>query len=722
MNNSPDPFFATELATHPPHDLHNPLLQPHDLFPYNRLEAQHIIPAAEWLMEYVKSNLTELENLTEPPSWQNTMGRLEDVQAVIIRVSVPVYNVYSLHKTDELREPFVTFNQIMVKAGMILGQSKQLYALIKTLSQSAEYQNFSSAQQRTIKRFIQSQDLSGIHLKGESQKTFLTIVDKLSQLSISYSNNVVDSMKAYAHIITDAAELSGLPPKALSALSSQYTTETQQPSTPHQGPWLIKLDQNSVSSILKYCSNAALRQKIYQDSHHRTYHGSFDNTEIIHEILKLRHHQAQLLDFNCYADMALSTRMADSTAKVTNMHEQFLQAARPGLAQEHHLLTELKREHNNDPQAILEPWDISYYRDQYIRQEFNFDPSEIALYLPLDQVLTGMFEFFKEMFGVSFQLITPSPTADNSSTTTMMWHEDVQTYKIYDEHTQTAIATLFLDLYSRPGRKNPGAWMRGERPRRRNSLNQLELAVAHIACNFSPPTDDKPCLLEFDDLTTLFHEFGHALQQTLTTVEVAAVSGTNVGEWDVVELPSQFMEYWCYQQDILKRFAFHYKTKAPLPDKLFTRMIGAKNFGNAYHYSRQVALGMIDMKLHTLTENIDDAYTAYQEILSQIYPFQQPNEYQNKMLSFFSHIFAGGYSAGYYSYLWARIYSADAFAYFEEAGLNDLKQRQELGLKFKNTILALGGSEKPSEIYYKFRNSYEASPDALIRHEGLLTS
>lgn len=712
MNTPADTFFAQILTAHPPAEPDNPLLQPHEFFPYNKLKAEHLVPAAQWLLAYVNSACSELEMRTAAPTWATIMAPLEDIEAVMGRVSVPAINVYTLHKTDKYREPFATFQQLIVQANMRLAQSKPLYTHIKALTKSAEFKEFSSARQRAITQCLRAQELAGIHLQGQAQQTFVATVEKLTALALQFSNHIADSMKAYTHVLTDPAEVEGLPYKTLASLSAQYSTTTEQPSTPEAGPWLIKLDQNSVADILKYGANAALRQKIYQDTHHKTYQGSYDNTKILHQILELRQQKAMLLDFPCYADMVLSTRMADSPATVMSMHEEFLQATAPGLQQEHDALTELKRQLEQAPKAALEPWDVAYYRDQYIRKEFQFNPAEVASYLPLESVLSGMFKFFKDIFGVSFHLIQSGPEAPQ------MWHEDVRIYKVYDHHTQTELATLFLDLFARPGNKNPGAWMRGERARRRNSHGEIEAPIAHIACNFAPPTANKPSLLEFNDLTTLFHEFGHALQHMLTTVDVAAVSGTHVGEWDIVELPSQFMENWCYQKDILMSFARHYQTDQPLPEELFARMISAKNFGSAYHYARQVALGMVDMKLHSTS--VTNAYDVYQELLTDIFPFHEPNGYGDKMLAFFSHIFAGGYSAGYYSYLWARIYAADAFALFEEAGLQDGAMRQELGAKFKNTILALGGSAPPREIYYKFSGSHHISPAALLRHEGLL--
>lgn len=712
-------FIASELTQYGGNPQNNPLLCDYEHFAYHTLSHDHLVPAAQWIKQYVTRSLTEIENEKSPPTWRNTLGRIEDMNAVIGKIVVPVVNIIHLNKPEEFLKPYEDFNKILVDTSLKMGQSKVLYQKLKTLTESKEYENFSSAQKRAIKQFIFSQDLSGIHLEGEAQKSFIEISRELSLLGIHFSNHVTEGTKHFSHPIHQKDELKGLPQKTLALLSSNYTLKTKESSTPDHGPWMVTLDPNVMMDILKYSQNSSLREMIYKASHHKTYKGSFDNTDHLIKILKLRQQLAGHLGFNNYADMVLCNRMANDTEKVSRMHEQFLAAARPGLLKEHEILTKLKQKTTQDPHATLQPWDVSFYCDQYVRATFNFDPSQVANYLPLDRVLQGMFDFILDIFGVRFKGLDLASSPDDPHAPKLAWHKDVTAYEVIDEDTQTKIATLFCDFYSRPGSKNPGAWMRGETIRRRNSLGKIELPVAHIACNFAPPTAEKPCLLEFSDLTTLFHEFGHALQHMLTQVEVAAVSGTNVVEWDVVELPSQFMENWCYQKDILDRFAFHYQTNEPIPDDLFNRIIGSKNFGNAHHYSRQVALGMIDMKLHTDYDPTTDPYQAYQKILTDIYPFKQIDDYQDKMLSFFNHIFAGGYSAGYYSYLWARIYSADAFEHFEKAGVTCSQSRKELGSQFKNTILALGGSQKPQEIYAKFAGTTEASPAALIRHEGL---
>ena len=702
--------LAAELNSHPKDadQLDNPLLKAHRVPPYSSIQPEHIVSAVKWLAGYVESEITKVEEHSGELTWESSFGRMEDILQVISTVTFPIGTLHSVDSKEERREAMEEFRKLMVPISLRISQSKKLYERLRQLTQSESYGEFSTAQKKALEDFLIGQEKSGIHLEGDKRKRFQELNQEMSALSLKFMNHSTDAIKAYHHIITDADELAGLTPDGFALLSSNYASETKKETSPEKGPWLIKCDQNSVGQVMKHCDNESLRAKIYRDSRMINSEGDHDNSDVIHQMLRLREETARLVGYSCFADMILTTRMASNKSKVLKMHQDFLAAIKTKLASEVELLTEFKRKLTGDKNAELQRSDLAYTIDQYIKKTFDYDSHTFRDYLPLEQVLTGLFDFLKEIFAITFDPITNEDP---------LWHKDVRSYQVRELTTGTMIAILRLDLYARPGQKRPGAWMSGYNPRIRNSKTG-DLPVAHICCNFWPPDGDKPCLLDFQDLITLFHEFGHALQHMLTTVDVSSVAGTSGVEWDIVELPSQFMEYWGYNKQLLTSFARHYQTGEPLPDDLYQKMMDAKNFGMAIHYVRQIGLGLIDMELHSHFTPDKNAFTEYAKLLSEIAPFHN-SELESKMLTTFGHIFAGGYAAGYYGYLWARIYSADAFSAFEEAGIDNSSQRNELGMRFKNTILALGGSEKPQDIYYKFRKSHEASPAALLRHAGL---
>ncbi|MCY4380597.1 MAG: M3 family metallopeptidase [Proteobacteria bacterium] len=710
-------LFLGELAKYPTaqntEGKKNPLLTDYDLFPYQRVKPEHIVPAVTWLQTYVEKEIALLEENPASATWENTLGHLEEIGATMARVTYPIYVLYGLDQKDEWRTPFLEAQNMLVPLSLRINQSKKLYQKIQTLMSSSEYQGFSSAQKRALEQYHRTQELSGIHLDGEERDRFLQMKKELSKLSTQFGNNVTDSVKAYSYEITDKSELDGVPDHTMSLLSDSFARQTKKPTTPEKGPWLVTLASHLYSDIMKYCHNHDLRKKMYHDYCSSNYQNEFDNSEIITQILSLRDEIAKILGFTCYADVSLASKMAKDKNNVLNMHRSFLDALAPALEKEKKLITELKLS-LSDTKDDLYPWDVNYYIDQYIRTTYDYHPDGIRQYLPLPKVLDGLFQFIENMFGVTLS----KKELDDPS---LLWHEDVSYYEVIDTTSQRKIATLYLDLYARPGQKNPGAWMHGHKNHRVNVLGQVELAEAHVVCNFSPPIGDQPSLLSFYNLTTLFHEFGHALQQMLSTVNVGSMSGTSGIEWDVVELPSQFLEYWCYQKDLLNTFAQHHKTGETLPDELFQKMMDAKNFGQGHMFTRQVSLGMIDMYLHSHFHQDMDVFAEYAKILAETYPYKA-DEYANMFLTFFGHIFRGGYASGYYSYLWARLYSADAFGVFDDSGLNNQSKIKELGRKFRDTVLALGGSEDPNDVYFKFCGKKQVSPSALLYYEGLLDS
>jgi oligopeptidase A len=682
---------------------HNPLLIGHGLPPFNEIRVEQIVPAIEQILATVNTQLTALEqNIT--PTWAGLIEPVDRLSEQLNWAWGIVGHLMGVKNSPELRTAYETSQPEVIKFFMRLGQSQALYQGLKQIRASVAWDKMSMAQQRIITAGIRDAEMSGVGLSGEKADRFNAIQLELAELTTKFSNNVLDSNKAFHLDLTDPQDIAGLPPSLLAQSAQASRAAGQDQATPEVGPWRITLDAPSYVPFMQHSQQRHLRAQVYKALVSRAAGGERDNAGHIERILTLRREMAQLLGFNSYAEMSLASKMAPNVAAVEDLLESMRQVSF-GVAQQE--LADLS-EFSQIPD--LQAWDVAYWSERLREQKYDFNAEELRPYFPLEQVLAGLFNLANQLFGIS---IVP---ADGQ---TAVWHQDVRYFQVNNEENQ-AIAYFFLDSYSRPAEKRGGAWM-NDCVGRQKLATAIRLPVAYLVCNQSPPVDGHPSLMSFYEVETLFHEFGHGLQHMLTTVDYVGAAGINNVEWDAVELPSQFMENWCYHRPTLLSLGKHYQTGEPLPDRYYQKLVAAKNFMSGSAMLRQIHFSWVDLELHHRYQpGSGSSANAVRLELAKKTTVLQPIP-EDQFLCAFGHIFAGGYAAGYYSYKWAEVLSADAFAAFEEAGLDDIQVVQQTGRRFRDTVLALGGSQPPLEIFKSFRGR-EPQAVALLRHSGLLAT
>lgn len=618
-----------------------------------------------------------------------------------------VSHLKSVKNNDELREVYDKCLPELVKEGSYVSQSVPMYNALKKLSLS---EKLDPVKKRIIDSSYKSMYLSGIDLKDENKKKFNEIKIRLSELSSKFSNNILDSVAEYELLIkSDNEHMKEMPMFALE-LYSQKAKKKFPESTPENGPWIVTMDIPSYLPFMRNYPNSDLREEIYRAYSTKASSGDKNNLPIIKEILELKGEIAKLLSFDNYVQISLEKKMASSQKEIENLLNDLADKSFDRAKREIEEIKSYQKLYEKSEEAILKPWDVSYYSEKIKKEKLGLDEEELKPYFSLDNVLEGLFGIANNLFGIDIKKCDEEIE---------LWDDDVKYFKIYNEGSDEEIASFYLDPYSRPGEKNGGAWMN-------TCIDKSKLMntkpVAYLICNGSPPIKEgdvckKPSLMTFDDVVTLFHEFGHGLQHMLTEVEETGASGINNVEWDAVELPSQFMENWCYHKPTLKSFAKHYVTNEDLPDDLFNKILDNKNFNSGLAMLRQVYFSMMDLHLYSHEMKSEEDILNVQKDFAKKY-LVTPQTDDDKFLCSFSHIFAGGYSAGYYSYKWAEIMSSDAFGLFEESDMNDKRKMKEIGIKFRNTVLSLGGGTPPSEVFKSFRGR-EPEVDALLRHNGL---
>lgn len=686
----------------------NPLLVTEGLPPFDRIEPGHVQPAIEHLLSEASARVEELEAKVTP-TWEGLIAPLDEIGRRFEYAWGPVGHLFGVKNSPELREAYDAVLPQMVSFGLRVKQSEPLYQALKQMKESEEWSSFEEAQQRIVNEKLLDAELAGIGLAGEKRERFNEIARELSEISTQFSNHVLDATKAWALTITDAADAEGLPQSLLQMAAQAYNEakdESDVEATPEKGPWRITLEAPSFIPFMKHCPKNELREKVYRAYVTRASEGELDNTDLCRRILKLRKEQAELLGFVTYAEVSLSQKMASDAEAVQEMFETLRSASWGGAQADLKEIEDLAKE-----RGVVEPlrhWDIAYWADQLREQKFKFSEEDLRPYFPHERVLDGLFSLVHQLFGITVV------AADDQAP---KWNKDVRFFNIQDENGET-IAGFYYDPYSRPADKRGGAWM-DDCLTRRQTEQGLQIPVAHLVCNCTPPVGDKPSLMTFREVETLFHEFGHGLQHMLTTVDYPDAAGISGVEWDAVELPSQFMENWCYHRPTLMGMTSHYETGEQLPEDLYEKLCEARTFRAGSDMLRQLTFGMTDMALHADfdpdgDETIFDVQRRIMEQTSVLPMFEA-----DRFLCAFQHIFSGGYAAGYYSYKWAEVLSADAFAAFEEAGLDDESAVEKTGQRFRDTVLSQGGSRHPMDIYRDFRGR-EPSPEALLRHNGLL--
>lgn len=684
----------------------NPLLLGKGLPPFDAIQSEQVVPAMTQLLEELDQSLTTLEAKVVP-TWA---GLVEPLDQIIDRLGWSwgiVGHLMGVKNSPELREAHQTMQPQVVQFYTKLGQSQPLYNGFTALKASGEWNTLDEAQQRIVNAAIRDAELSGVGLVGDAKERFNTIQLELANLSTQFSNHVLDATKAFSLKLTQPEEVEGLPPSLLGLAAQTARMAGEENATPENGPWQITLDFPSYSPFMQHSTRSDLRETLYKAFLSRASSGELDNTPLIDRILALRQEQAQILGFENYAELSLASKMASGVTAVEELMEELRQVSYDAAKAE---LAELQAfaESRGYTQA-LKHWDISYWAERQREAKFNFTEEELRPYFPLPQVLDGLFRLAQRLFGVT---VTP---ADGEAP---VWHEEVRYFQIADE-TGSPIAYFYLDPYSRPAEKRGGAWMNECVNRvKLTEVGTVRLPVAYLVCNQTPPVDGKPSLMTFREVETLFHEFGHGLQHMLTRVDYLGASGIRNVEWDAVELPSQFMENWCYDRPTLFSMAKHYETGETLPEHYYQKLLGSRTYMSGSGILRQLHFSWVDLELHAHyqpggTETVRDVRDRLAQTTTILPPLPE-----DAFLCSFGHIFAGGYAAGYYSYKWAEVLSADAFAAFEEAGLDNEAAISETGKRFRETVLAKGGSQHPMEVFKAFRGR-EPSTEALLRHSGL---
>ncbi|WP_143820951.1 oligopeptidase A [Motiliproteus sp. MSK22-1] len=681
----------------------NPLLEGRYFPPFKRIDAADVIPALDQILSHNRDEIASL--LKSPPMDWSLIQRLEAIDDRLNKAWSPVSHMNAVINNDELRQAYNAALPKLSEYNTELGQNEELFHAYKKLADSDAYKSLDTAQQQLLNNALRDFKLSGIDLSKEDRKRYGELQKRLSELASQFSENVLDATQAWSKHFDSADALSGLPESSL-ALAAQAAKEKDKEG------YCLTLDFPSYYSVMAYADNRELRQEVYQAYATRASDqgptaGQWDNSTIIDELLSLRHAVAQLLGFDNYAEYSLATKMAESTDQVVDFLEDLATRSVSRATDE---LQELERfAHKLDGIESVEPWDLGYYSERLRQDRYALSQEELRPYFPIERVLSGLFEIVGRLFGISVEEIG-AEKLDASGVE--LWHVDARFFEVTRQGQR--VGYFYLDLYARSNKRG-GAWMDECRVRRRLEDGSLQLPVAYLVCNFNPPVADQPALLTHNEVTTLFHEFGHGLHHLLTEVEWAAVSGINGVAWDAVELPSQFLENWCWQPEALSLISGHYQSKESLPAELLERMLAARDFQSGMQMVRQLEFALFDFVLHRdyCLEPLTDVQQVLDDIRSQVAVIKVPeyNRFQNS----FSHIFSGGYAAGYYSYKWAEVLAADSFSRFEEEGVFN----PQTGSEFLASILSKGGAAKPMALFIDFMGR-EPQVDALLRQVGLL--
>lgn len=662
---------------------------------FSQIDTQDIAPAIEKAIENCKAVIEEVVKNGQA-TYAQVVERIEDTDDILSKMWSPIGHMNSVVSSDKLREAHDACLPMLSEFGTWVGQNQALFSLYQQLRDSQEFTTLDEAQQKVVTNAIRDFTLSGVGLQNDKKKRYADIQSRLSDLSSTFGNNVMDATMAWTKQITDEADLTGLPDSAKAAAAQTARKKGVD-------GWLFTLNIPSYLPVMLYADNGALREEMYRAysskaSDQGPNAGEFDNTANIDEILSLKQEAAGLLDFTSYAERSLATKMAKSTEQVTQFLSDLAKRSKPQAQDELKEIVDFASQQY--AQKDLQPWDYTYFGEKLKQQKYAISDEQLRPYFPEKQVLNGLFEVVSRLYGLR---IEQQEDVD-------VWHQDVSFYTIFDADNQHR-GSFYFDLYARD-KKRGGAWMDDCRSRRRLPNGELQLPVAYMVCNFSSPVDGKPALFTHDEVVTLFHEFGHGLHHMLTKIEAGGVSGINGVAWDAVELPSQFLENWCWQPEALSFISGHFETGEALPSELLEKMLAAKNYQSAMQMVRQLELSMFDFTLHQQSKDEKSVQQILDEVRQEVAVVIPPtfNKFQNS----FGHIFAGGYAAGYYSYKWAEVLSSDAFGRFEEEGIFN----QETGRAFLNNILEMGGSKEPMELFVAFRGR-EPEVDALLRHSGI---
>ncbi|CAB5677986.1 Oligopeptidase A [Serratia marcescens] len=676
----------------------NPLLTPFSLPPFSAIRPEDIVPAVQSALADCRAAVERVVAQPGPFTWDNLCQPLAESDDRLSRIWSPIGHLNSVKNSPELRAAYEQALPLLSEYGTWVGQHEGLYQAYRSLKEGVAFEALSVPQRKAVDNALRDFELSGIGLSADKQQRYGEIVARLSELGSTYSNNVLDATMGWSKLITDEAELSGLPESALAQAQAMAQAK-------EQDGWLLTLDMPSYLPVLTYADNRALREEMYRAFATRASDqgpnaGKWDNSEVMAETLALRHELAQLLGFDTYADKSLATKMAESPEQVIGFLSDLAKRARPQAEQELAQLRAFAKQHYGVDE--LDAWDITYYGEKQKQHLFSISDEQLRPYFPEQRVVEGLFEVVKRIYG-----ITAKERKDVET-----WHPDVRFFDLFDADGELR-GSFYLDLYARENKRG-GAWMDDCVGSLRKADGTLQKPVAYLTCNFNRPLGDQPALFTHNEVTTLFHEFGHGLHHMLTQIDTAGVSGINGVPWDAVELPSQFMENWCWEPEALAFISGHYQSGEPLPKAMLDKLLAAKNYQAALFILRQLEFGLFDFRMHFeySPEKGAQILPTLAEVKKMVAVVPSPS--WGRFPHAFSHIFAGGYAAGYYSYLWAEVLSADAYSRFEEEGIFNA----ETGKSFLDNILSRGGSEEPMALFKRFRGR-EPQLDAMLRHYGI---
>lgn len=675
----------------------NPLLTPYKDRPqFSIIKPEYIAEALRVALAQHKIIVEQVLQNIDQPSWQSLVVPLDEANDQLSKMWSPIRHVNSVCSNPELRKAHDLGRQQITEYFTQLKQDENLYQAYKNFAQSEQYSTLNGIQQKIINDELNEFKLGGIALDSERREQFAQLKKQLSQLASQFSNNVLDANMAWSYNTENAEELKGLPDYALE--QAKLVAKNNE-----QAGFTLNLEIPCYLAVMTFCANRQIRQQMYQAyctraSDQFAPNTALDNTDTMQTILKLRHQQAKLLGFNNYAELSLAQKMATSTEQVLEFLHELIDKTKTMAMNE---LAELRAfAEKTDGITDLQAFDISYYSEKLKQQDHAISQEELRAYFPLAKVLEGLFAIVNRLFSIDIEEVAEFDR----------WHDDVRLFRI--SKNGALVGEFYLDLYAR-AHKQGGAWMDDCQGRMKQG-EKVQKPIAYLTCNFTPPVNQQPSLLTHNEVVTLFHEFGHGLHHMLTQIDYLAVSGINGVEWDAVELPSQFMENFCWQKESLSLMSEHHDTQQPLPDVLLERLLGSKNFQSGMQMMRQLEFALFDFSLHTYYQPGNSQYL--QQTLDKVRAKAALYEYPqyNRFAHGFSHIFAGGYAAGYYSYKWAEVLSADAFSVFESEGVLN----QQAGQAFLDKILSKGGSKKALELFRDFMGR-APSVDALLRHSGI---
>lgn len=675
---------------------HNPLLQTETLPLFDQITSDEVKPAIKMLIEKNRAVLSELLPAAEP-TWDTLIAPLEEVDDKLSHAWSIVKHLKTVMLSEDLVKVYTECLPEVSDYFTALSQNQLLFEAYEKISKSQAFSTFSNAQKKTIEHALRDFKLAGVHLPEKEKKQYAAIVKRISELESQFENNLIKSTDHWSYYSDNPEELKGIPEHALMHAKRLAAEKGL-------SGWVLTLDFPTYFAVLTYADNRQLREKIYtayvtRASDQSIPQGQFDNTEVMNEILRLRSELSKLLGFSNYAELSLATKMVKKPSEVLDFLWDLVEKCQEQARKEFDEVAAMAKANGVEDLAV---WDVSYFSEKLKSKQFDFNEEDLRPYFPENAVLKGLFQIASRVFNISIE----------EGKAPSLWHPDVRFFSI--KQNETIIGCFYLDLYARANKRS-GAWMDECQMRRKKIDGTLQKPVAYLICNFNSPTDGEESLLSHDEVMTLFHEFGHGLQHLLTKVDVASVSGIHGIEWDAVELPSQFMEHWCWDWESLQIISGHIKTKEKLPRELFEKLTAAKHFQSGMQLLKQLEYSLFDFNLHRFYDGttkafVQDTLDKVRQKLSLI-PVPAFNRFQHS----FSHIFSGAYAAGYYSYLWAEVLACDAFSKFEEEGLFNT----ETGQLFRDTVLALGASKDAIDVFVAFRGR-KPSMGALLAYRGIL--